>query len=128
MPEGLVGFLLVADGCLQLSHQVPFACLLLASHFVLDYLFEIRNGLCRLALADMIVGQGVIPFLPGTPVDGVALHVADYIFCIIHPVLFYIAFCQPGTCLAVDGWLGGIESAHVGEGGGCRVEVALEEL
>ena len=126
--ECLVGFLLVADGSLQLSHQVPFACLLLAAHLVADYLFEIRNRLCRFALADMVVGKGVIPFLLGTPVDGIAPDVADYIFCIIHPVLFYVAFSQPGTSLAVDGRLGGVEAAHVGEGGSCRIEVALEEL
>ena len=77
--ESLVGFLLVADGSLQLSHQVPFACLLLAAHLVADYLFETRNRLCRFALADMVVGKGVIPFLLSTPVDGIAPDVADYI-------------------------------------------------
>ena len=39
--EGFIGFLLVADGCLQLSHQIPFACLLLAAHFMADYFFEV---------------------------------------------------------------------------------------
>ena len=128
MLESLVSLSVVADGSLQLAHEIPFAGFLLASHLMAYHLAEIRDGSGCLALVDIIVGIGVVPFLLGSPVDGITLHIAYHVFCIVSEILLDIAFGKPCTSLAVDGWLGGIETAHVRESGGCRLEIALEEL
>ena len=77
---------------------------------------------------DVIVGIGVVPFLDGPPVEGVAAHVADHVLGIIEPFLFDIAFGQPCPGLAIDGRLRLIEAAHVGEGGGGFIECSFVEL
>ena len=128
VPEGFIGFFLVADGCLKLSHQIPFACFLLAAHLVADYFPEVRNGLLGIAGVDIVIGKGIIPFFLGTPVDGIAKYVANHVFGIVIPVLLDIAFGEPGPGFAVDGGLGGVEATHIGKGGGCRLEISLIEL
>ena len=77
---------------------------------------------------DVVVGQRVIPFLAGAPVDRVAAHVADDILGIVEPAFLHVALGQPGARPAVDGRLRLIETAHISEGGGSGVEVALIEL
>ena len=128
MAECLVGFSVVANGSLQLSHEEPFACLLFAAHLVTDDFPQVGDGLGVVASVDVVVGQRVVPFLLGTPMDGVALHVADDVFGIVEPLLLHIAFSQPGTGTAVDGWLSLVETSHVGKGGGSLVEGTLVEL
>ena len=97
---GFIGLLLVSELRLQLSEQEVFAGLLALTHLVLDDLAQIGNGLCIVAGVDVVVGERVVPFLLGAPVDGVA----------------------------VDGGLRGVEAAHVVEGGGGFVEGTLVEL
>ena len=125
---GFIGHLLVVEGGLQLSHEVPLAGALLFAHLVLDDLAQVGNCLFVALRVDVEVGKGVVPLLAGAPVDAVAAHLRDDVFSVVEPFLFDIAFCQPSASLAVDGGLGGVESAHVGEGGGCFVERPLVEL
>ena len=126
--ESLISLLLVADGSLQLSHQIPLAGFLLVSHLMAYHLPEIGNRLPGIPRVDIVIGEGIIPFLLGTPVDGIALDVSDYIFCIVGPSQLDIAFGKPGARLAVDGWLGGVKAAHIGEGGSSPLEIPLLEL
>ena len=46
----------------------------------------------------------------------VALHIANHVFGIVEQILLHIGFSQPGTGLTIDGGLGAIDTAHVGEG------------
>ena len=126
--ESLISLLLVADGSLQLSHQIPLAGFLLVSHLMAYHLPEIGNRLPGIPRVDIVIGEGIIPFLLGTPVDGIALDVSDHIFCIVVPALLDIAFGKPGARLAVDGRLGGVKAAHIGEGGSGPLEIPLLEL
>ena len=126
--ESLISLLLVADGSLQLSHQIPLAGFLLVSHLMAYHLPEIGNRLPGIPRVDIVIGEGIIPFLLGTPVDGIALDVSDHIFCIVGPSLLDIAFGKPGARLAVDGRLGGVKAAHIGEGGSSPLEIPLLEL
>ena len=126
--ESLISLLLVADGSLQLSHQIPLAGFLLVSHLMAYHLPEIENRLPGIPRVDIVIGEGIIPFLLGTPVDGIALDVSDHIFCIVGPSLLDIAFGKPGARLAVDGRLGGVKAAHIGEGGSGPLEIPLLEL
>ena len=50
------------------------------------------------------------------------------IFSIVGPALLDIAFGKPGARLAVDGRLGGVKAAHIGEGGSSPLEISLLEL
>ena len=77
---------------------------------------------------DIVIGQGVVPFLRSPPVDGVAFHLGNHVLCIIDPVLLDIAFSEPGTGLPVDGGLRLVESAHIGKGGGGILKGSLVEL
>ena len=77
------------------------------------YLFEVWNSLLGVAGMDIVIGKGIIPFFLGTPVDGIALHVAYHVFCIVIPTLFNIAFGKPGSGFAINGWLGSIEATHI---------------
>ena len=125
---GLVSLALVAHGFLQLAHEEPLARLLLAAYLVLDALAQIGNGLGVVARMDVIVGIGEVPFLACAPVDAVALHVAHHILGIVKPALLNIAFGQPSPRTAINGGLRLIEAAHIREGGGGLIEVALVEL
>ena len=125
---GFVGEVAVAEGCLHLSHEKPLAGALLLAHLMLDDLAQIGDGLLILSGVDIIVGIGVVPLLFGMVVDGVAAHVANHVLGIVEPVLFDVAFGEPGACLAVDGGLGLIETAHVGESGCCLIEGTFMEL
>ena len=74
--------------------------------------------LCRIlhiADVEVVVGVGIVPFLLRTPVNGIALHIADYVLGIVYPVLLDIALCQPCASLSVDGGLCFVEAAHIGE-------------
>ena len=126
--ESLISLLPVADGSLQLSHQIPLAGFLLVSHLMAYHLSEIGNRLPGIPRVDIVIGEGIIPFLLGTPVDGIALYVSDHIFCIVGPSQLDIAFGKPGARLAVDGRLGGVKAAHIGEGGSSSLEIPLLEL
>ena len=125
---GFIGLLLVSELRLQLSEQEVFASLLALTHLVLDDLAQIGNGLCIVAGVDVVVGERVVPFLLGAPVNGVAAHVADDVLGIVDPVLLNIALGKPGACPTVDGGLRGVEATHVVEGGGGFVEGTLVEL
>ena len=92
------------------------------------HLPEIGNRLPGIPRVDIVIGEGIIPFLLGTPVDGIALDVADYIFSIVDPALLDVAFGKPGARLAVDGRLGGVKAAHIGEGGSSPLEIPFLEL
>ena len=126
--ERLVGILLSVLRGIELSEQIPFASLLLASHLVADYLAQIGDSLVEVARMYVVVGIRVVPFLDGTPVERVALHVPDHVFRVIHPSAFHVGLGEPCPCFAVDGRLCLEESAHVGKGGSCLVEVALVKL
>ena len=126
--ESLISLLLVADGSLQLSHQIPLAGFLLVSHLMAYHLPEIGNRLPGITRVDIVIGEGIIPFLLGTPVDGIALDVSDHIFCIVGPSQLDVAFGKPGARLAVDGRLGGVKAAHIGEGGSSPLEIPFLEL
>ena len=126
--EGLVGLGLTTQCSLQLAHEIPLAGFLFAAHLMLDDFAQVGDGLVELLGVDVIIRIGVVPFFLGTPVDGVALHIADDVFGIVHPALFDIAFSQPCLCTAVDGRLGLEEPAHIGKGGSGILEVALIEL
>ena len=128
MLEGLVGLGLTTQCSLQLAHEIPLAGFLFAAHLMLDDFAQVGDGLVELLGVDVIIRIGVVPFFLGTPVDGIALHIADDVFGIVHPALFDIAFSQPCLCTAVDGRLGLEEPAHIGKGGSGILEVALIEL
>ena len=125
---GTQRFGLVAEGCLQLSHEIPLAGPLLAAHLVLDDLAQIGHGLGIVAGVYIVVGEGEVPLFLGLPSDGVAAHVADDILGIVEPALFHIALGQPRTRLGIDGGLRTVEAAHVREGGSGIVECALMKL
>ena len=128
MLEGTVGILGMSLLCFYLSHQIPEAGFLLASHLIADGFAEIRNGLLIASGLQIVEGIGLVPFLLGTPVDGIALDITDYIFGIVYPSRFEITLGEPGTCLAVNAGLGGVETAHIGECSCCRLEIAFKKL
>ena len=128
MLEGLIGPLLIAYGSIQLPQQVPLTCFLLTAHFMHYHLLHIRYGLLKLPRMYIIVGVSVIPFLYGTPVQRVALHVSDYVFSVIYPAFLHIAFGQPCTCFAVYGGLCAKQSAHVSEGRGSLIKLSFKKL
>ena len=125
---GLVGFCLLSEGRLQLSHEEPLSCLLFLSVFVADDLAQIGNGFLVVCCMDVVVSHGVVPLMLCRRVDGVAAHVADDVFGVVEPVEFYVALGQPGACTAVDGGLRMVDATHIGEGGCGLVETAFVEL
>ena len=128
MFESFVCLLSHAYGCLKLPHEIPFASFLLTTHLMLDDFAQIWDGLRKVALVYIVICVSIIPFFLGTPMDAVSLHVSDDIFSIILPSLLNIAFCQPGTCSSIDGWLCGVETAHIGECGGCALKISFVKL
>ena len=125
---GFVGFVVVAQSCLYLSHEEPFTCFLRLAPFVLDHLAQVGYGLLQLTVFHVIVGIGVVPVLDGSVVNGVAVHIADHILSIVEPAEFCIVLGQPGTG---DGVLPGlclVEAAHIRKGGGRLIEFAFLEL
>ncbi len=80
---GTEGLGIVAESGLQLSHEIPFAGTLLASHLVLDDLAQVGYGLGIVTCVYVIVGKGEIPLFLGLPGDGVTTHVADDILGIV---------------------------------------------
>ena len=128
MLEGFVCLLVVPECGLHLSEQEPFARLLLRSHLVLDDFSEVGNGLGQPAAVQIVVGEGVVPLLHGAPVHGVAAHLGDDILGIVEPVVLDVAFGKPRPRLAVDGGLRLVQAAHIGEGDGGLLELALHEL
>ena len=95
---------------------------------MMDDLAQIRDGRGVVARMDIVVGKGIVPFLPGTPVKGVTLHIADDILGVVQPVFLDIALGQPRPCPSIDGGLGLIDTTHIGKGGGSIVESTLMEL
>ena len=85
MLESAVGILGMSLLCFYLSHQIPEAGFLLASHLIADGFAEIRNGFLIASSLQIVEGIGLVPFLLGTPVDGIALDITDYIFGIVYP-------------------------------------------
>ena len=128
LAKRLVRFGMMAQGRLDLSHQIPFARFLLLSHLVLDDLAQVGDGLLQFTRVDIIVSKGIVPLLGGPPVDAVALHVADHVLGIIEPVLLDVAFGKPCPRLAVDGGLRLVDSRHVGEGRRSLVKRSLVKL
>ena len=124
----LVGKVLMAQLGFELTHKKPLAGTLLAAHLVLDYLAQVGDGFLVFASVDIVVGVSVVPLFLGMAVDGVAAHVANHVFGIVEPLLLDVAFRKPGAGLAIDGGLGLVEAAHVGEGGGSFVERSLVKL
>ena len=110
MAKSLIGILPLSEGGIELSQQIVLACFLLAAHLVLDHFLQVGDSLGVATCMDIIVGIGVVPFLHGSPVERVALHFRYYVLGVIEPVLFDIAFGQPGTGLTVDGWLRAVEA------------------
>ncbi len=104
--ECLVGQILMTESSLYLTEEIILTGTLLRAHLVLHHLTEILCRILHILDVKVVVGIGVIPFFLCTPVDRVALHIADYVLCIIEPVLLDITLSQPCTSLAVDGWLG----------------------
>ena len=111
--ECLVSEFVVSQFCLQLSHEIPFACLLLASHLMAYHLAQIRYCLLYLVGVDVIVGIGVVPLFHGAPVKRVTSHLCYHVLGVVHEVRLDVALCQPCSCFSVDGGLRGIEPAHV---------------
>ena len=95
---------------------------------MLNHLAQVGDGFLVVARMDIVVGIGIVPLLHGAPVDGVALHVAYYVFGVVYPVLLDVTFGEPGAGLGVYGGLRLVETTHVGEGGGGLVEGAFVEL
>ena len=81
--ECLIGFLLMPHTTFYLTQKVIFTSSLLASHFMLYDFAKIFCCFVKFFCMKIVVTQGIIPFLLRPPVDAVALHVANHIFCII---------------------------------------------
>ena len=95
---------------------------------MLHHLAQVFLRILHIAYVEVVVSVCIVPFLLRTPVYGIALHIADYVLCIVYPVLLYIAFCKPCTSLTIDSRLCLVETAHICESGGSLVEVTLVEL
>ena len=95
---------------------------------MLDGLSQIGDGLLVFAIPDIVVGQGSVPVVLGSVVDGVAALVAYDVLGIVEPVQFYIAASQPGTGYGILQGLGLIEARHITEGGGGLLELAFLKL
>ncbi len=128
VPIGFHCLLVVAQFSLELSHEKPLACTLLASHLMLDDTPQIRHSLGVLTRVYIVVGIRVVPFLACRPMDRVALHVAYHVLRVVEPALLNVAFGEPRPRLGVDGRLRLIESSHVGECGSSLVEGTLVKL
>ena len=111
-----------------LSQQIVFASPLLATHFVLYDFAEILCSLIKLFCMKIVVTKGIIPFLLRSPIDTVALHIANHIFSIIKEIILYKTFCQPSSRLTINGWLAFVESRHIGKGSSSFFKFALIEL
>ena len=66
--KSVVSCVFVAESSLNLSHKIPFACFLLASHLLFNYSAQVGNGFFEFARVNIIVGKGVIPFANSTPI------------------------------------------------------------
>ena len=128
MLERLVCLVALALCRIDLPEQIPLARLLLAAHLVLDNLAQVGHSLVELLLVQVVVGIRVVPLLHRPPVHRVAAHLRDYVLGVVGAVVLDIAFCQPGARLAVDGGLRLVQAAHIGEGDGGLLELALHEL
>ena len=126
--EGVVGRVGFAHGGIELAQQIPLAGSLLAAHLVAYHAAQIGDGALIFGRVYVVVGIGVVPLLDGAPVHGVARHVAYHVFGVVEPALLHIALGKPGAGLAIDGGLGGVEAAHVGEGRGGFVKLAHVKL
>ena len=66
--KSVVSCVFVAKSSLNLSHKIPLACFLLASHFLFNDPAQVGNGFFEFARVYVIVGKGVIPFANSTPI------------------------------------------------------------
>ena len=126
--KSFICFLLMSHTTFYLSQQVVFTRPLFASHFMFYNLTKIFCCFVEFFCMKIVVTKGIIPFLLRPPVDTVALHIANYIFCIIEKIILYKTFCQPSPCLTIDSWLTFIESRHIGKGSSSLFELTLIEL
>ena len=126
--KSVVSCVFVAKSSLNLSHKIPFACFLLASHLLFNYSAQVGNGFFEFARVYVIVGKGVIPFANSTPIYWIALHIADYIFCIVKPTCLYVRLCEPRTRLAINGWLCSVEPAHIRKSSGSLFKSSFMKL
>ena len=85
LPISLVGFILVAELVLYLTHQKPLPGSLHLAALVADGLAQIGYGLLIVARVDIIVSVSIVPVFHGAEVHRVAAHVPDHVLGIIHP-------------------------------------------
>ena len=95
---------------------------------MVDNLFQMWYRLGIVLCVDIVVGQGIVPFLASHTGNGVTTGIADDLLGVVEPPTLHVGLGQPSLGPAVDGRLGGIETRHVVKRRSGSVEVTFIEL